>query len=130
MKKILVLLIFLIGFIACNKENDNKGLIGKWKIDNVSGGLHGNGYTPHFKYMYLIENGTCKWTDNEDKWLVDGTYELSTEAGKNYIQFEKMDTTIYSFYTHKFEYEFLTSDSLYLDQGCADCYNYTFIRVK
>ncbi len=131
-KKVLILFAIVLSIVACNKDdNENSKFIGKWEIVKVSGGLSGKGYTPYFKYLYFVDNDACKWTNKNDKFIVDGTYSLRNKSGKDYISFyPKNDTAIYNFYSHKLEYEFLSNDSLYMNQGCCDLYDYIFVKVK
>jgi len=132
MKKLIVLAIILFSISACNKDDvKNSEFIGKWKIHKVSGGLHGNGYVPYFKYLYFLDDNNCKWTDSEDSLITDGKYTLSSTSDEDFIQFDTdSDTLILNMYVSKLGYKFLSTDTLYMDHGCCDNYDYTFVKVN
>lgn len=131
MKKLIVFVIVLLSLSSCNKdENVNADFIKKWKLERVSGGLHGQGYDVKFKYLNIINDTDCQWIDSLDNILVKGTYDLSTEDNKDFIKFvPESDSLIYTFQSSKLEYKFLSSDSLYMDQGCCDRFDYLFIKT-
>ena len=132
MKKVIVLAIILFSISACNKDDvKNSEFIGKWKVHKVSGGLHGNGYVPYFRYLYFVDDNNCKWTTNEDSLITEGKYTLSSTSDKDFIQFETdNDTLIYNMYVSKLSYKFLATDTLFMDQGGWELYDYIFVRTN
>lgn len=132
MKKLIVLAIILFSITACNKaESENSEFIGKWELKRISGGLHGGGHERTFQFLEFTDDKNCQWYYSLNSVLIGGSYELSKSSGKDFIEFDPgNDTTIYNFQSFKLEYKFLSSDSLYMDQGCCDLYDYLFVKVK
>lgn len=129
MKKLVVYVILLFVISACNKEEvENTKFIGKWKIDQVGGGISGSGYDPGFKYLNFVNDNDCNWKFPNDI-TVEGKYSLSEKDGKDYIKFESgNDTLIYNFMNFELKYDFLSTDTLYMDQGCCDLYDFLFVK--
>lgn len=130
MKKYIIILVIIIGLIACNKNDTGVSpLEAKWRIENISGGLHGGGYEANFRYLEFIDEKNCNWLDSMDNILDSGIYDLSTEDSKDYITFESdTDSLSYSFTHFKKQYRFISSDTLYMADGCCDLYDYLFIK--
>ncbi len=131
MKKILVLLVFLGGFIACNKENENPDLIGKWKLINVSGGFTGNGYDDaSFIIMNFIDEKRFEFLDSLNNQVSEGKYYLHSSKDKNCIEFStKLKLDLFYFDT-ELEYTLYNNDSLGMGPcfECNDCFGYLFVK--
>ena len=128
MKKI-VLLLILTGLFACNK-NTNPKLIGKWKLENISGGFTGGGYDAEFIILNIRNEKDCIWLDSLNNPLVLGRYHLSSSNGKECIGFNIKNKPKSFFFDTNLEYIFYSNDTLYMRPcfECSDCFDYLFIK--
>jgi len=120
MKKI-VLLMILTCLFACNKKN-NPELIGKWKLENISGGFAGGGYDAEFTFLNIRNEKDCIWLDSLNNPLVSGRYHLSSSNGKECIEFNIKNKPKSFFFDTNLEYIFYSSDTLYM-RPCFECYD-------
>ena len=128
MKKIILLLI-LTGLFACNKKTE-PDLIGKWKLENISGGIAGNGYDAEFDYLNIPNEKDCEWLDNSNNQVASGKYHLSSSNGKECIEFDIKNKQKSFFFDTNLEYIFYSNDTLYMRPcfECNDCYGYLFVK--
>jgi len=81
--------------------------------------------------LYFLDDNNCKWTDSEDSLITDGKYSLSSTSDKDFIQFETdNDTLIHFMYVSKLSYKFLATDTLFMDQGGWELYDYIFVKAN
>ena len=130
MKKILVLLVFLGGFIACNKENENPDLIGKWELINVSGGFTGKGYDTNFDILNIIDEKKFEFLDSLNNQVAGGKYNLHSSEDKNCIEFNYKFIQELFYFDKELEYILYNNDSLSMGPcfECNDCFGYLFVK--
>ena len=129
MKKILILLVFFGGFIACNKENEDPELIGKWKLIGVSGGFTGNGYDTNFDILNIIDEKRFEFLDSLNNSVAAGKYNLHSSGDKNCIEFNYQFIQELFYFDKELEYVYI-NDSLNMEPCfvCNDCYGYLFVK--
>jgi hypothetical protein len=107
-----------------------QGIYGLWKLDQISGGIHGGGHDPNFEFLKVKRFGIYGFIDNdslleygriviggqtEDPLLI--TFEPDEHSGTFTYDAEK--------YVHLYG-----NDTLLLASPCCDRYNYHFIREQ
>lgn len=111
-------------------ERDLK-IYGMWKVFDISGGIHGNGYDPNFEYLEIKKYGIYGFVRN-DSPLEYGKIMPALQANeiRLKVDFEK-DENSHSFFEDRVKYViFYGTDTLHLNSPCCDRYNYHFVRVK
>ena len=154
-KYIFILLILAGIFIACDEETieipqvldevkstqyfdteifseQDLKIYGTWKIFDISGGFHGNGYAINFDYLVIKRIGIYGFVKNES--LLEYGKIVPAQWNPNdlrlKVDFEK-DEQSDSFFTDTEKYvEYTGNDTLHLSSPCCDRFNYHFERVK
>jgi hypothetical protein len=112
-------------------EQDFK-IYGTWKIFDISGGIHGNGYAVNFDYLVIKRIGIYGFARN-DSLLEFGKIvpaQWNTIDLRLKVYFEK-DEQSGTFFTDTEKYVHYTgNDTLHLSSPCCDRFNYHFERVK
>ncbi len=134
MRHMLWIAFLLLSFLtSCiHHEVENFSLIGRWEVAQVSGGITGKGYKPLFKYMEIIDSSRCQWRDSLLEVMVTARCWISPESvkkGQMYF-FDFNPDTIDVIDTYQVQYSFMGADTLLLDEGCCDRYQYEFVRVE
>ena len=113
-------------------SQDDLKIYGKWKIYQISGGIHGNGYQPDFDYLEIKEYGIYGFVRNDtllEYGKIVPTIQTSNELELK-VDFEK-DKNSDSFFTDPEKYVvFNGADTLNLISPCCDRFNYHFKRIK
>jgi len=112
-------------------EQDLK-IYGTWKIFDISGGIHGNGYAVNFDYLVIKRIGIYGYVRNDNLLefgkIVPALWNPNDLRLK--VDFEK-DEYSESFFTDSEKYVHYTgNDTLYLSSPCCDRFNYHFKRVE
>lgn len=110
------------------------GIYGKWKLYDISGGIHGGGYEPDYDFLEIKSSGIYGLVRNDNLF----------EYGK--IELDTFDSNTTGFLQVKFVPEYfegqnpnsyppekyisLKKDSLNLISPCCDMYNYHYVRVR
>ena len=112
-------------------QNDLK-IYGKWKLFDISGGLHGSGYDLNFDFLEIKEYGIYGFVRN-DSLLEYGKIMPALQTA-NEIRLKvdlEEDVNSKIFLADKEKYvEFIGNDTLNLNAPCCDRYNYHFERIK
>lgn len=112
-------------------QNDLK-IYGKWKLFDISGGLHGSGYDLNFDFLEIKEYGIYGFVRN-DSLLEYGKIMPALQTA-NEIRLKvdlEEDVNSKIFLANKEKYvEFIGNDTLNLNAPCCDRYNYHFERIK
>ena len=107
-------------------------IYGKWKVFDISGGLHGSGYDLNFDYLEVKEYGMFGFVRN-DSLLEYGKIVPSLQTADEIqlnVSFEK-DENSNSFFGDREKYVvFSGNDTLSLYSPCCDRFNYHFVRIK
>jgi hypothetical protein len=111
-------------------EQDLK-IYGTWKVFDISGGIHGNGYAVNFDHLVIKRIGIYGFVkDNnllEYGKIVPALWNPNDLRLK--VGFEK-DEQSDSFFTDTEKYvHFSGNDTLHLYSPCCDRFNYHFERV-
>ena len=157
MKKFLLISILIItgGFHSCEEEfpelpsvlenleptayfdaevfsDHDLKIYGTWKIFEISGGLHGNGYAIDFDYLIMKKFGIYGFL-REDSLLEFGKVSPASELFMDprlFVNFEK-DENSDSFFTDREKIvHFSGNDTLNLYSPCCDRFNYHFVRER
>ena len=112
-------------------EQDLK-IYGTWKIFDISGGIHGNGYDVNFDYLVIKRIGIYGFVRNDSLQefgkIVPAHWNPHDLRLK--VDFEK-DENSGSFFSDRVKYIHYTgNDTLHLSSPCCDRFNYHFVRVK
>ena len=112
-------------------EQDLK-IYGTWKIFDISGGIHGNGYEINFDYLVIKKVGIYGFAKNDSLLefgkIVPALWNPNDLRLK--VDFEK-DEQSDSFFTDTEKYvQFNGNDTLHLNSPCCDRFNYHFERVE
>lgn len=152
----LVICLILTGMTVCKKENitefhlnllsfdkyyseevipaDYQKIYGKWKLHNISGGIHGQGYEPDFDFLEIKKIGIYGIVKNDSLFeygkIEPGIFDENT-PGYFQVKFTP------DFHTKRnprlFSQQYIDlkgTDSLNLIAPCCDMYNYHFKRIK
>ena len=107
-------------------------IYGKWKVFDISGGIHGGGYDLNFDYLEIKEYGIYGFVRN-DSLLEYGKIMPALQTTNEIrlkVDLEK-DENSNSFFGDREKYvEFNGNDTLHLNSPCCDRFNYHFKRVK
>ena len=105
-------------------------LYGKWRLYEVSGGIHGGGHTPNFDYLEIKKFGIYGFIRN-DSILEYGRIIVDEQTKETLlIHFEPDANSDVFMYDSEKYVEFYEKGRLSLDSPCCDRYNYHFIRAK
>ena len=112
-------------------EQDLK-IYGTWKIFDISGGIHGNGYEINFDYLVIKKVGIYGFAKNDSLLefgkIVPALWNPNDLRLK--VDFEK-DEQSGTFFTDTEKYvQFNGNDTLHLNSPCCDRFNYHFERVE
>ncbi|MCK9291235.1 MAG: hypothetical protein WCR58_06660 [Bacteroidales bacterium] len=153
----LMIWLLLLGFLSCKKEsnvsfhldaiNSDKyysteiiptayqKIYGKWRLYNVSGGIHGTGYDPDFDFLEIKSIGIYGLIRN-DSLFEYGKIELHTfdNNTKDFLQLRLISDYYiglnpYMQFPEKYIY-LKGTDSLDLIAPCCDMYDYHYKRIK
>jgi hypothetical protein len=130
----LCLVLCLIGSIWACEGNDEpqpqNQLVGKWKLEKISGGITGSGYKADWNAID-IKNGSTYRRFNGDTLKFSSTYKFQTKDGKEVVIFAEKpgDKAIQYFESQAKTYR-IEKGRLYLDEPCCDFYNYEFSKVS
>lgn len=143
-------LIFWIGIFSCKKDTDfsineiqkdkyyeseifdeiNLDIYGKWKLYEVSGGIHGGGHELNFDYFEVQNFGIYGFVE-DGRILEFGRIEIDEQTGEElliiFIPDENSEVFMYD--AEKYV-NLLGKDKLSLDSPCCDRYNYHFKRIN
>ncbi|MBK9489190.1 MAG: hypothetical protein IPO07_10610 [Haliscomenobacter sp.] len=126
-------LVLATTMLACDSKDDAKPdqskVEGKWKLESISGGFAGNGYTADWNYLEMNANKTYRRLQN-DTLRYQGTYELQEKDGKTYIDFKVGATPSNSPFEDQDKEVVFEKDKLILSDPCCDLYQYEFSKAK
>ncbi len=130
MIRLWIFIMLLVLISSCVKKDNMKNpLIGTWRLEQVTGGLHGTGYDPGFKFLELRNRPSCSFLDSLKRTIGEGYYFLRKKANKHLINFvSDSDSVAYEFIDIEKQYYFSGSDTLMMDEGCCDLFQYLFVR--
>ena len=149
-------MVMLLGLLSCEKEANIKSqlssiksdqyysteiipadylkIYGKWKLDKISGGFSGAGYTPDYDYLEIKSVGIYGLI-RKNNLFEYGKIELTT--------FDKNTTELFQiklipeyhssqnpYHSPELYIDFHGADSLDLISPCCDLYNYHYKRIK
>ena len=107
-------------------------IYGKWKVFDISGGIHGSGYGLNFDYLEIKEYGIYGFVRN-DSLLEYGKIAPALQTANEIrlkVDLEK-DENSNSFFADREKYvEFYGNDTLHLNSPCCDRFDYHFKRIK
>ena len=113
-------------------SNNDLKIYGTWRIFNISGGLHGNGYAIDFDYLVMKKIGIYGFLKG-DSLLEFGKVSPAAQLfidPRLFINFEK-DEDSDSFFTDREKIvHFSGNDTLELYSPCCDRFNYHFVRER
>jgi hypothetical protein len=137
MKSTLLILALSFGFmnLHCKQEQVNdvdckNAIVGKWNWIKSCGGIAGRCNTPestHSKIVIGFTKDSIFRKYENDKLLIETTFKIT--RGKSIFSqdsaqlIEKKDMLVESF-------SFATSDTLFLNEECFDCYKSKYVRIK
>ena len=133
--KAIILIIFLSGLYSCEKSDLKHDLLGKWKIFGTSGGIHGQGVTFDFDYMYLDRRNDFRFSRNDtiiengSYYLVD--YENTSSIGDfsiNFVTKNRIKTGAEQITAQPMIVQRMTCDSIILYDGLIDGFSYYFVK--
>lgn len=131
MKNILLIILFVSSFIACNKEDDfTSSLEGYWLLTEITGGFAGTGYTASFDHLQ-IDKGEKYALMIQDAVIQEGTYEWSEESENLIIRFIPNVNDTIAFDNEEKTVVFSQGDkNMTLSDPCCDLFVYTFEKEK
>lgn len=126
-------LIALVAFTtwACDQKDDatpeQNEIVGKWKLDRISGGFTGGGYTADWNTLEMNANLTYRRLQN-DTLRYEGTYVLQDKDGKTVIDFKPSATPSNAPFEDQDKEVTLEKGKLILNDPCCDLYQYEFSK--
>jgi len=128
-------LIALVAFTtwACDQKDDatpeQNEIVGKWKLDKITGGFSGSGYTADWNTLELNANLTYRRLQNETL-RYQGTYELVKKDGKTFINFKESATPSNAPFESDDKEVTLEKDKFILSDPCCDLFQYEFSKAN
>jgi hypothetical protein len=128
-----VLALCLTLCIAACDENEpqpsNNALVGKWKLERITGGFSGGGYQADWNTLDIKNDLSYRRLQN-DTQVFTSTYTLKTKEGKEYVSFKMTagDPGKQTFESQEKEIKF-EKGKLYLVEPCCDLFEYEFTKV-
>ncbi len=109
-------------------------IYGKWKIEQITGGLSGAGFEPDFDYLLIERIGIYKIITNktvtEIGKIVIGK-QTETELQIAFLSNEiTADTPPQNYNTLRYKTVTLTGNELRLDDPCCDLFTYRYSRLN
>lgn len=158
MNKTIKLIIFAISILisGCEKEDETKSFMdsinsdiyysteiipadyqkiyGKWKLYDVSGGIHGKGYELDFDFMEIKGIGIYGFIRNNNLFeygkIESETFDKNTQGFLQINIIPELLKEQRPYMPPQVYIELLETDSLNIFSPCCDMYNYHFKRVK
>ena len=130
----LISIILLVILASCTKTPEVEVIEGLWKLEEISGGLHGNGYETELGSIELKEGNTCLWFTKSENDMGFGTYSTSVNNGIEFIDFQVVYSALEEYNPHLERFcnmmkeVRIKTDTLQLVEECCDNYHYVFIR--
>ena len=116
---------------SCGMDEELKPLAGEWQLDSISGGFGGGGF-PFEGDVRMIIEGDDLILNVDDATSFTAT--ISHKSGE-YSDCLIIDTKFVE-ESEEFTFAFfeemgyyISEESLSLNEKCADCYSYQFIRI-
>ena len=109
-------------------EDDYLDFYGSWVIRFVSGGFSGGGFKPGFDYME-VKRKNSYYLYKDDVLVGEGTIE-KTEQSSDSLKIRFISSNGISPLEGLPKTVALHGDTLLLDEECADCYSFFFIRCE
>jgi hypothetical protein len=133
--KSIILSFFLFAVFSCEKSDLKHDLIGKWKIFGTSGGIHGQGVTFNFDYMYLDRRNDFRFS-RHDTIIENGSYNLidydnTSSIGDfaiNFVTKNRFKTGAEQITAQPMIVQRMTCDSIILYDGFVDGFGYYFVK--
>lgn len=132
--RFLTLLVFAASFWACDQKDDatpeTNELVGKWKLEAISGGFAGSGYQADWNTLEMKANLTYRRLQNETL-RYEGTYKLQEKEGKTFITFTPSPTPPANGFFEDQEKEVnFDKDKFILSDPCCDLFQYQFSKAN
>jgi hypothetical protein len=115
---------------SCHRDENHHGeylLSGDWMLVNVTGGIHGQGYTPPFNLLSF--SGNSYELSLEGEVISSGTYTYDPAAEHGLVfQPVSSPSPAVGFEDHNKNVLFEGEDVLILSDPCCDLFVYRFER--
>ena len=123
----------VIGLIwSCDQKDDpspaQNAVEGKWKLETISGGFSGRGYTANWNYLELNSDLSYRRMKN-DSLRYQGTYELQEKDGKLYINLKPSATPGNDSFDYLSKEVTFEKDQFILSDPCCDLFQYNFSKA-
>ena len=134
MKKNLILFCFSIAAFSCAKTSgliDKNQVTGKWLLKEYAGGIGYHVYTPTDSTI-LNFDGAGKYTSTINDTVKDkGSFDITTVSPDDDYYGSKTIINLFSDNNYKTIYGIqISNDSLFLREGYADGYVYTYTKQQ
>ena len=131
--RFLAMVAIVATFWACDQKDDaspdQNELVGKWKLEDISGGFTGSGYNADWNYLELKADLTYRRLQN-DTLRYQGTYAIQQKDGKTFIDFKSSATPSNAPFEDQDKEAVLEKDKFILSDPCCDLFQYEFSKAK
>ncbi|MDX2070366.1 MAG: hypothetical protein SFV55_18210 [Haliscomenobacter sp.] len=131
--RFLAMLAIVAAFWACDQKDDaspdQNEVVGKWKLEDISGGFAGNGYNADWNYLELKADLTYRRLQN-DSLRYQGTYALQMKDGKTFVDFKPSAVPSNAPFEDQDKEVVLEKNKLILSDPCCDLFQYEFSKAK
>ena len=131
--RFLAMVAIVATFWACDQKDDaspdQNELVGKWKLEDISGGFAGSGYNADWNYLELKSDLTYRRLQN-DTLRYQGTYAIQEKDGKTFIDFKSSPALSNSPFEDQEKEAVFEKDQLTLSDPCCDLFQYEFSKAK
>ena len=108
----------------------NLNIYGKWKLSDVSGGIHGNGHDLNFDYLVILKYGIYGFI-KDNRILEFGKIKVDEQTAENLLITFEPDRNSDLFMSDPEKLvNFSGLDNLDLNSPCCDRFNYHFKRIE
>ena len=122
-----------IGLVwSCDQKDDpspaKNAVEGKWKLETISGGFSGRGYTANWNILELKADLSYRRMKN-DSLRDQGTYVLQQKDGKTYINFKASATPSNDAFENQDKEALFEKEKFILRDPCCDLFQYDFSKA-
>ena len=131
--RFLAMVAIVATFWACDQKDDaspdQNEVVGKWKLEDISGGFVGSGYDANWNYLELKADLTYRRLQNGNL-AYQGTYAIQKKDGKTFIDFKSSPALSNSPFEDQEKEAVFEKDQLTLSDPCCDLFQYEFSKAK
>jgi hypothetical protein len=135
-KRIIVSISIITGFVSCEKYNDEifnddyKKVYGEWTSYKKCGGFTGDCYNYDGETLKIIAPREFEIADQQGNYTKGYIKVISQDINGLRVRFEEKKGKLPLFSTDELLVVFSGSDTILFNEGCCDRFSFEFIKKK